>query len=81
VIEQTDLKSPTIEWRLCQEQYLRFLNSQKSSTLWISRAQRRIWMIAWNMWSHRNNFLHNDRKTIHLFEMAELDDEIRSEWK
>jgi hypothetical protein len=69
-----------LEWRLCQAQYLQFLNSQKSSTLWISRAQRRIWMIAWDMWSHRNKFLHNEGKTIHLFEMAALDDEIRNEW-
>jgi hypothetical protein len=41
-----------IEWRACQTTYLKHINSHKSSTLWISRVQRRIWLIAWNMWDH-----------------------------
>jgi hypothetical protein len=70
-----------LEWRQCQSQYLRSIRSQKSSTLWISRAQRRIWLIAWNLWTHRNNHLHNEGKTIHSFEMTALHSEIRSEWE
>jgi hypothetical protein len=30
------------------------------------------------MWDHRNQFLHNDGKTIHLIEMTALDDEWRT---
>jgi hypothetical protein len=32
------------------------------------------------MWENRNKFLHNNGTTIHLIEMAALDEEIRIEW-
>jgi hypothetical protein len=55
-------------------------SEKKSSLLWISRVQRRIWLIAWNMWMHRNTLLHNNGKTIDSFEMPALDEEIQQEW-
>jgi hypothetical protein len=33
------------------------------------------------MWEHRNNHLHNQGTTIHSYEMAELQSEIRQEWQ
>jgi hypothetical protein len=67
-------------WRHCQSDYLKGLQSRKSSLLWISRVQRRIWLIAWELWEHRNSQLHNKGNTIHSYEMQELDIEIRNEW-
>jgi hypothetical protein len=67
-------------WRLCQDEYLKSLRSQKSSLLWISRVQRKIWMIAWEMWDHRNMFLHNKGASIHAYEMQALEGEINNEW-
>jgi hypothetical protein len=67
------------DWRECQTVYLRERQSQRSSALWISKVQRRIWEIAWQMWQHRNNILHNNGKTIHTQETVALDDEIRQE--
>jgi hypothetical protein len=69
----------SLEWRECQRQYLLSRNSQRSSSLWISRVQRRIWEIAWRMWLHRNEILHNNGQTIHAHETRALDDEIRLE--
>jgi hypothetical protein len=68
------------EWRKCQSEYLQRLKSQKSSLLWISRVQRKIWMIAWEMWEHRNTKLHNDGTTIHIYETDALNHEINQEW-
>ena len=68
------------QWRVHQHQYLQSIKSQRSSILWISKAQRQIWQIAWEMWNQRNNILHSDRKTIHQYETALLDSEIRTEW-
>jgi hypothetical protein len=68
------------EWRLCQHNYLHQIKSQRSSLLWTSRVQRKIWLIAWDMWEHRNNFLHNDGKTMHSIEMTALNEEIGLEW-
>jgi hypothetical protein len=69
------------EWHICQSQHLSQLNSQKSSLLWISRAQQQIWLIAWEMWDHRNNYLHNHGTTIHSYKMAALKSEIQQEWQ
>jgi hypothetical protein len=68
-----------LEWRECQRLHLLSKKSQRSSALWISKVQRRIWEIAWIMWQHRNNTLHNDGRTIHTQEMTALDEEIRQE--
>jgi hypothetical protein len=66
---------------MCQSQHLSQLNSQKSSILWISRVQRKIWHIAWDLWEHRNNYLHNQGTTIHAYEMSALNSETQHEWQ
>lgn len=69
------------EWRQKQSLHLSSMNSKKSGLLWISRVQRRIWEIAWKMWEHRNNILHNKGTTIHRHEQKALDTEIREEMR
>lgn len=48
--------------------------------MWISHVQRKIWIIVWDMWEHRNEHLHNNGTSIHLYEVNTLDDEIKNEW-
>jgi hypothetical protein len=67
------------EWRQCQTEHLQSINSRKSSILWISRTQRKIWEIAWKIWEQRNTVLHNNGESIHRHEMRALDMEIREE--
>ena len=67
------------QWRVKQQEHLETINSRKSATLWISRAQRKIWEIAWQMWMHRNEILHNNGTTIHSHEMTALNGEIIKE--
>lgn len=71
----------TTERRLVQTDYLKHLKSQKSSILWISQVQRRMWHITWNMWEHQNIYLHNKGTTIHPIEMNVLITEICNEWE
>ena len=70
----------SLRWREHQHQYLQSIHSSRSSVLWISRLQRKIWHIAWSMWLHRNNALHSDGTTIHQYETTMLDREIVQEW-
>ena len=67
-------------WRQHQQQYLTSINSQRSSLLWTSKLQRRIWHIAWTLWDHRNQILHADGGSIHQYESTLLDQEIIAEW-
>ena len=67
------------QWRAHQQQYLSSIKSKRSSLLWISKLQRRIWLIPWKMWEHRNNVLHANG-AIHQYEIELLQQEISKEW-
>jgi hypothetical protein len=67
------------KWVVIQQAYLSDIGSMRSPILWISRFQKRIWEIPWQLWQHRNEFLHNDGKTIHFKEAAAINNEIRKE--
>lgn len=43
--------------------------------------QRRIWQIAWDLWEHRNNLLHNEGNRAHRKEVEDLNSAIESEWE
>ena len=68
------------KWRLIQKAHFKDIRSLKSPDLWMTKLQRRIWEIAWQMWRHRNDFLHNDGTTIHFQESAATNREIRKEY-
>ena len=68
------------EWEQAQNIYFKEKSSPKSTELLISKAQRRIWKIAWPLWLHRNEILHETQKSIHPQEMINLDEEVQYEW-
>ena len=39
--------------------------------------KRRIWQIAWDMWGHRNNHLHDQLNSIHPQENININNKIR----
>lgn len=45
-------------WREAQCQYLTQIGSRKSSKRWATAIIRKLWQIAWDLWEHRNGFLH-----------------------
>jgi hypothetical protein len=67
------------KWRYIQEAHFKDIRSIRSPDLWMTKMQRKIWEIAWKMWRHRNDFLHNDGTTIHFQESAAINRAIRME--
>ena len=67
-------------WRYAQSAYLTSIASTKSPLLLLSKTQRKIWMIAWEMWTHRNEHLHTTCKSVHPEERPDIDSEIQQEW-
>ena len=67
------------KWRQCITQHLNLSKSMKSPLLLLSKTQRRIWMIAWNMWMNRNTTLHKAKKSIHPNDITSLHKEIEYE--
>ena len=67
-------------WRKCQQQHFDNIHSPNSSLLLLSKTQRRIWRITWEMWQHRNNHLHGDLAATPAVERTSIDDEVTTEW-
>ena len=46
----------------------------------LSKAQRRIWQIAWDLWTQRNQHLHGEHHSIPDVEKQAINDEVTHEW-
>ena len=71
---------PARGWRSIEQEHLIESGSRKSPILWMSKFQRRIWMIPWELWEHRNLHLHNDGSSIHRTDQQSVVSEILREW-
>ena len=69
-----------MEFRHCQRQHLLNIRSQKSDSLWIARMQNKVWLIAWDLWQHRNNLLHGDGSRIHPRDYTATNNQVIAEW-
>jgi hypothetical protein len=70
----------TTQWEGIQRQHIKDIDSTKSPILWISKFQKRIWLIPWELWQYRNGFLHNDGATIHFLETNTINQQITAEY-
>ena len=52
------------EWAIAQQTYYDSIHSRRSGTRWASSLLRRIWMISWEMWDHRNTVLHQQENVV-----------------
>jgi hypothetical protein len=52
-------------WQVAQQVYLSRIGSRKSSKRWATSIIRKLWQIAWDMWEHRNGFLHARNTGLH----------------
>jgi hypothetical protein len=71
----------SMQWRICQAEYLTRIKSKKSAILWMSRLQQRLYLAIWEMWNHRNQLLHGVGDRVHSSTLATIDTDVHSEWK
>ena len=64
---------------IIQDSYFSKQSIQKSASLLLSKVQRRIWHIAWAVWTEKNTFLHQAWHSIHPQDEAHLNKEIACE--
>ena len=48
-----------VEWRTAQAKYWEGIRTRKSSKRWTAELIKKLWLIAWDQWEHRNGSLHN----------------------
>jgi hypothetical protein len=46
------------EWQEVQKFYFTRIGSKRSPKRWTSALIRKLWQIAWDLWEHRNGFVH-----------------------
>jgi len=70
-----------IEWEQVQETYYLWCRSRKSGRRWTIALIQKLWDVAWDLWEHRNGFVHA-KENVEIREgMALIDDNIRSEFQ
>lgn len=66
----------SVEWEKAQQAYFKTKNSLRTGLKWQTSVCRRIWMIPWSMWQHRNDIEH-----LHDVQIATdaIDNDIQEE--
>jgi hypothetical protein len=69
----------SFEWEACQQAYLTFIRSKRSSKRWITQLIIRLWDTAWDLWDHRNGILHQQTENhVTLSDNRYLDQRVHS---
>jgi hypothetical protein len=65
------------DWRTEMNRHLSKLKTGKSSRRWAVALIRKMWQVAWDLWEHRNGYLHdNENNLISLQVNAEIQNEF-----
>jgi len=66
-----------VEWRMAQAKYWEGIRTRKSSKRWTAELIKKLWLIAWDQWEHRNGSLHNtEENRLQIVEM-DVNEQIR----
>jgi hypothetical protein len=66
------------QWEIEQQKYYHHTQSIRSSLQWSSSIIIKIWQVAWELWTHRNEILH---KSNHRLQSYDIDEQIRQIWQ
>jgi hypothetical protein len=53
-------------WSPIQDSYYRSIGSCKTGKKWLERLTVKIWHIAWQLWSQRNDWLHRPPNGLNI---------------
>lgn len=65
------------DWSMVVKQQLGRMRSRRSSRRWTSALIRKLWQIAWDLWEHRNGYLHARDNSVLT---RQLEAEIRKQF-
>lgn len=67
-------------WRILQQRYMTNIKDKRSALLLMSKTQRKIWHVAWSLWEHRNDILHNEGDKEHKKAVEDQNILVLEEW-
>jgi hypothetical protein len=53
-------------WTEIQQHYYSLIHSRRSGRRWTIELIKRLWQIAWDIWQHRNDVLHEKEHPLWL---------------
>jgi hypothetical protein len=53
-----------LDWRKAVDSHMLRIRSPKSSRRWLTALIQKLWQIAWDLWGHRNGFLHKNENSL-----------------
>jgi hypothetical protein len=56
--------TPVQGWADIQQRYYEFIRSRRLGRRWIAAVIRKMWDIAWDLWEHRNQVLHDRENSL-----------------
>jgi len=65
-------------WTEIQQQHYRLLHSRRSGQRWTIELIKRLWNIAWDLWQHRNNVLHEKEHATSASDLRKLNRDVTS---
>lgn len=68
-------------WEEAMDLYLRSIDSTNTGLRWTSALIRKMWDTSWDMWDHRNEFLHGKHLDKQLLGLDIIDASIRMEYE
>ena len=68
-------------WTEVQALYYRTIGSQRSGLWWMVAVIKKLWDVAWDLWEQCNGFLHDAEYQETLYNMANIDAEIRFQFE
>lgn len=54
------------DWRVVMIHYISKNRSKKSPKRWITALIQKLWQVAWDLWEHRNGYLHEKEDNLIL---------------
>jgi hypothetical protein len=65
-------------WQATQKIYFARIGSARSPKRWTTALIQKLWDVAWDMWEHRNDILHNQEQSILLTTLhTDIQEEFR----
>ena len=70
------------DWAITQHKHLRMVQSPRSANKWAAVLVTKLWETYFNSWHHRNNTFHqSESKKDSIYNIPELNYEIRRQWR
>jgi len=68
-------------WKGIQQEYLEFLSRRNTGKKWVRELIKKLWGVAWDMWEHRNDILHNTLTPAKLRRIEDMNTRIQDQFE